>query len=89
MADAEPTIRYTVHAGRPIVEVAGAWTVFSLRGIRRKVEKALQAAGTAPTVHIVDASGVQRLDTAGALEILLLAGGPESDVRTADKAHAD
>lgn len=89
MADAEPTIRYTVHAGRPIVEVAGAWTVFSLRGIRHKVEKALQAAGNAPAVQVVDASGVQRLDTAGALEILLLAGGPESDVRTAAKAHAD
>ena len=33
MADAEPTIKYTVHAGKPVVEVGGAWTVFSLRGI--------------------------------------------------------
>ena len=45
MADAEPTIHYTTRAGKPVVEVGGTWTVFSLRGIRQKVEKALQAAG--------------------------------------------
>jgi len=65
MADAEPTIRYTVSAGKPVVEVGGTWTVFSLRGIRRKAEKALQAAGTAKAARVVDASGVKRLDTAG------------------------
>lgn len=90
MADVEPTIRYTMHAGKPLVEVGGAWTVFSVRGIREKAAKALQAAGTAKAARQVDASGVERLDTAGALEILLLAGGgPDSEIKTADKAHAD
>jgi phospholipid/cholesterol/gamma-HCH transport system permease protein len=90
MADAEPTIRYTVSAGKPVVEVGGTWTVFSLRGIRSKAEKALQAAGTAKAARVVDASGVKRLDTAGALEILELAGAdPDSEIKTADKAHAD
>lgn len=90
MADAEPTIRYTVRAGKPVVEVGGAWTVFNLRGIRHKAEKALEAAGTAKAARFVDATGVERLDTAGALEILQLAGGgPDSEVKTADKDHAD
>jgi phospholipid/cholesterol/gamma-HCH transport system permease protein len=90
MADAEPTIRYTMHAGKPLVEVGGAWTVFSVRGIRQKAAKALQSAGAARAARLVDASGVERLDTAGALEILLLAGGgPDSEIKTADKAHAD
>ena len=49
MADAQPTIRYTQRAGKPVIEVAGTWTVFSLRGIRRMAEKALQAAGAGKT----------------------------------------
>lgn len=89
MADAQPTIRYTQRAGKPVIEVAGTWTVFSLRGIRRMAEKALQAAGTGKANRIVDAKNVERLDTAGALEILLLAGGPKAEIETADKAHAD
>ena len=48
MADPEPTIRYTERAGKPVVEVGGTWTVFSVRGIRKKAEKALQAAGNGP-----------------------------------------
>ena len=90
MADAEPTIKYTVNAGKPVVEVGGAWTVFSLRGIRQKAEKALQSAGSGKAARLVDASGVERLDTAGALEILDLAGaGPDAEIKTSDKAHAD
>ncbi len=89
MADAQPTIRYTQRAGKPVVEVAGSWTVFSLRDIRKTTEKALRAAGTGKANRIVDAKGVKRLDTAGALEILTLAGGPESQIETAEKAHAD
>ena len=89
MADAQPTIRYTQRAGKPVIEVAGTWTVFSLRGIRRMAEKGLQAAGAGRTNRIVDAKKVERLDTAGALEILLLAGGPEAQIETAEKAHAD
>jgi len=89
MADAQPTIRYIQRAGKPVIEVAGTWTVFSLRGIRRMAEKALAAAGAGKADRIVDAKKVERLDTAGALEILLLAGGPEARIETADKAHAD
>jgi phospholipid/cholesterol/gamma-HCH transport system permease protein len=90
MADAEPTIRYTQRAGKPVVEVAGTWTVFSMRGIQRKVEQALHGAGAGKAAnHTVDAKAVKRLDTAGALEILKLAGGPESRIETAEKAHAD
>ena len=89
MADAHPSIRYTQRAGKSVVEVSGAWTVFSLRDIRKTAEKALRAAGAGKANRIVDAKGVQRLDTAGALEILTLAGGPDSQIETADKAHAD
>src|SRR4029453_18853070 len=89
MADAQPTIRYTQRAGKPVIEVAGTWTVFSLRGIRRMAEKALEAAGTANADRIVDAKKVERLDTAGALEILTLGGGPDAQIETAEKSHAD
>lgn len=91
MADAEPTIRYTERAGKPVIEVGGTWTVFSLRGFRAKADKALKAAGAgkAANATVVDAKAVERLDTAGALEILTLAGGPESKVETDEKAHAD
>lgn len=90
MADAEPTIRYTTRGGQSVVEVGGAWTVFSLRGFRQKAAKALKSAGAGKSAQMVDASSVQRLDTAGALEILQLAGdGPHAKVTAADKAHAD
>ena len=65
MADAQPTIRYTQRAGNPVIEVAGTWTVFSLRGIRRMAEKALAAAGAGKADRVVDAKKVERLDTAG------------------------
>ena len=49
--------------------------MFSVRGIRKKAEKALQAAGAgAKGQRTVDATGLERVDTAGALEILELAG---------------
>ena len=90
MSDVEPTIRYTMHAGKPVVEIGGNWTVMHLRGIRQKATKALAAAGSGRTARAVDASGVDRLDTAGALEILLLAGGGAgTEVTTRDKTHAD
>jgi phospholipid/cholesterol/gamma-HCH transport system permease protein len=90
MPDAEPTIRYTIHAGKPVVEIGGNWTVLSLRGVRQKAARALEAAGTARAARVVDASGIGRLDTAGALEILLLAGGgPDTEVKTREKGHAD
>lgn len=90
MSDVEPTIRYTMSAGKPVVEFGGNWTVMHLRGIRQKAAKALASAGTGRTSRMVDASGIDRLDTAGALEILLLAGGgADTEVKTRDKTHAD
>ena len=79
-----------MRAGKPVVEIGGDWTVLHLRGIRQKAAKALDAAGTGRAARMVDASGVERLDTAGALEILLLAGGgPDTEVMTKEKRHAD
>src|SRR5690349_20996081 len=88
MAEAEPTIRYTDRAGKPVVEVGGTWTVFSVRGIRKKAEKALQAAGAGTKgQRVIDATGLERVDTAGALEILELAGD-EAKVETKNDEQA-
>lgn len=90
MAEAEPTIRYTERAGKPVVEVGGTWTVFSVRGIRKKAEKALQAAGSgSKDRRAIDATGLERVDTAGALEIIELSGcGPDVEVETKNEAQA-
>ena len=90
MAEAEPTIRYMERAGKPVVQVGGTWTVFSIRGIRKKAESALAAAGTrSKGRRAVDATGLERVDTAGALEILEIAGGgPDAEVETRNEAQA-
>jgi phospholipid/cholesterol/gamma-HCH transport system permease protein len=88
MADPQPTIRYVDRSGTPVLEVGGAWTVFSMRGLGRQVEQARRAA-RGGAARMVDASGVKRLDTAGALEILQLAGAAvDTEVRTGDQHHA-
>ena len=86
----EPTIRYVERGGS-----SGA-------GGRRHLDR-IQPARPAPTARQgaacgarrqrpeqaarVDASSVERLDTAGALEILQLAGGgPDAEIKTAEKA---
>lgn len=90
MSDAEPTIRYTAQAGKPVIEVGGTWTVFTVPGIRHQAERARQAAGSeAKGALTVDTSGIERLDTTGALEILELGGGKDVEVKTKDKAQAD
>lgn len=91
MAEAEPTIRYTERAGKPVLEVGGTWTVFSVRGIRKKADTALQSAGAgAKGQRVVDAKALERVDTAGALEILKLAGGgPDAEVETKDQTQAE
>ncbi len=90
MSDAEPTIRYTAQAGKPVIEVGGTWTVFTVPGIRQQAEKARQAAGSeAKGALTVDTSGIERLDTTGALEILELGDGKDVEVKTKDKAQAD
>ncbi|WP_422028971.1 MlaE family ABC transporter permease [Reyranella sp.] len=90
MAEAEPTIRYTERAGKPVMEVGGTWTVFSVRGIRKKAESALAGAGVRSKDRpAIDATGVGRVDTAGALEILEISGcGPDAEVQTRTEAQA-
>ena len=89
MAAEQPTIRFNQKSGQSVLEVGGPWTVFSIREVAKLAEKARSASG-ARKVASVDASAVERLDTAGALEILQLAGaGPDTEVRTEEKAHAE
>ena len=88
MAEPHPTIRYVERSGTPVLEVGGSWTVFSMRGLARQVGQARNA-GQGRGPQLVDASAVKRLDTAGALEILQLAGaGAEAEIRTSDQHHA-
>jgi phospholipid/cholesterol/gamma-HCH transport system permease protein len=91
MADPHPTIRYVERGGTSVLEVGGTWTVFSLRGLRQRLDKARRAApgGSKAAASAVDATKVERLDTAGVLEILQLAGGPEAEVQTDQPGHAD
>src|SRR5688572_9042003 len=91
MAESEPTIRYVERGGAPVLEVGGTWTVFSLHGLRQRLDKARRAAqgGGRGKANTVDATHLKRLDTAGALEILQLAGGPDAEIKTAEQGHAD
>lgn len=70
-----------------MLEVAGSWTVFTLRGLRR--QKGYQTAAHREATQAVDATRVRRLDTAGVLEILRLAGNDDKvEIKTRDKRHA-
>src|SRR3954447_4024763 len=91
MAEPLPTIRYVERGGTSVLEVGGTWTVFSLKGLRQRHDKARRAGqgGANAAASTVDATKVERLDTAGVLEILQLAGGPEADVKTAGEGHAE
>ena len=85
MAEPPPTVRYVERAGASVLEVGGSWTVFNLHGLRQKLDSARGAAhgGGQAKASMVDATNVKRLDTAGALEILQLAGGPETEIKAA------
>jgi phospholipid/cholesterol/gamma-HCH transport system permease protein len=91
MAEAQPTIRYVERGGTSVLEVGGSWTVFSLRGLRQRIDKAHRAAqgGGRKQAGAVDATHLKQLDTAGALEILELAGGPDAEIQTAEQGHAE
>jgi len=90
MAESHPTIRYVERGSASVLEVGGVWTVFSLRGIRQRLDKARHAGqGGRQPARLVDATQVERLDTAGALEILQIAGGPEAEIQTAEPGHAN
>lgn len=89
MAPPNPTFRFADRNGATVLQVGGAWTVFSLRALvrdleqQRKEQRSRQAA-------VIDASGVKQLDTAGALEILQLAGGGKDvEIQTSNKGQAD
>lgn len=92
MAEPDPILRYVERGDASVLEVGGTWTVFSMRGLRPRTDKARRATrgrGASATA-LVDARNVERLDTAGALEILQLAGGgPDTKVETTDEHHAD
>src|SRR5947208_6230673 len=90
MAEPPPTVRYVERAGTSVLEVGGTWTVFNLHGLRQRLDSARGAAhgGARAKASMVDATNVKRLDTAGALEILQLAGGPEAEIKAADE-HAE
>lgn len=83
MAEAHPTLRYVERSGTSVLEVGGTWTVFSMRGLRQRIDKARRSAHGGKA-SVVDATNVERLDTAGALEILQLAGGPDTEVTTGE-----
>ncbi len=92
MAEADPTLRYVERGGASVLEVGGTWTVFSMKDLRPQVQKVRRSAQgrTGGGAVVVDAKKVERLDTAGALEILQLAGGdPDTRVETAEERHAD
>lgn len=92
MAEPDPILRYVERGGASVLEVGGTWTVFSMKGLRSRIDKARRSTrgGSAAAAVMVDARNVERLDTAGALEILQLAGGgPETKVETAEEHHAD
>jgi phospholipid/cholesterol/gamma-HCH transport system permease protein len=90
MAEPHPTLRYVERGGASVLEVGGTWTVFSLHALRQNLEKARRAtSGGGQSARRVDATKVQRLDTAGALEILQLAGGAGAEVEAAEQGHAD
>ncbi|HYC66150.1 MAG TPA: ABC transporter permease [Reyranellaceae bacterium] len=89
MASDQPTIKYSQRGGQSVLEVGGPWTVFSIREVGKAAAKARASTG-ARKVANVDASDVEQLDTAGALEILQLAGaGPDTKVETRKDGHAE
>jgi phospholipid/cholesterol/gamma-HCH transport system permease protein len=92
MPDPHPTLRFVERGGTPVLEVGGTWTVFSLHDLRQRLDKARRAGpgrAGAKGPHAVDATHVERLDTAGALEILQLAGGAKAEVETSEEDHAE
>lgn len=77
-------MRYADRDGASVLEVGGTWTVFSIRALKGK-KKAARA-----TARSIDASKVERLDTAGVIEILDLAGGgKDTAVKTGNDRHAE
>ncbi|MCW5736738.1 MAG: ABC transporter permease [Enhydrobacter sp.] len=92
MVEPDPTLRYVERGGASVLEVGGTWTVFSMGRLRTAIDKARRSTdgGNRAAANRVDATQLHRLDTAGALEILQLAGGgPDTEVQTAEERHAE
>jgi len=64
----EPWLRPTDRGGRVILEAGGAWTVFAVAELRRLEDPA----GGRRRVTAIDISAIDKLDTAGALEVVRL-----------------
>lgn len=88
MPSAEPTFRFLDQDGTPLLEASGNWTVFSIRGLRRRQRGKMPVVRRKP--RLIDVTHVGRLDTAGVLELLHLAGGgQDAEVRAKEKGQAD
>jgi hypothetical protein len=63
MAEADPTLRYIQRGGASVLEVGGTWTVFSMKGLRSKVDKARRATrgGSVAAAALVDAKHVEQI----------------------------
>ena len=89
MAAPAPTFRFADRNGATVLQVGGAWTVLGLRSLVRDLEQQRKFKRSRPA-GVIDASAVEQLDTAGALEILQIAGaGKDVAIQAADKAQAD
>ncbi|MBS0223655.1 MAG: ABC transporter permease [Proteobacteria bacterium] len=71
-----------------MLEASGNWTVFNMRGLRRRLRNGPAAPARKP--EVIDITRVKHLDTAGILELLQLAGGGEgSEVRAKEQGQVD
>jgi phospholipid/cholesterol/gamma-HCH transport system permease protein len=89
MAVAHPTFRYVERDGAPVLEASGAWTVFSIRTLRRGRTRSARAV-MRQKPRLIDVTHVGHLDTAGVLELLHLAGGgKDTEIRAEKESQAD
>jgi phospholipid/cholesterol/gamma-HCH transport system permease protein len=84
-----PTFKYVEQDGASVLQASGNWTVFSVRGLRRRQRRGEAAPGRRKP-RLIDVTDVGRLDTAGVLELLQLAGGgQDAEVRAKEQGQAD
>jgi len=92
MAAAKPTFRFVEQNGASALEASGVWTVYSIRELRRGRASKGKAVRKA---RVIDLTRVDRLDTAGALELLQLAhagnnqGDKTIEIRTREASQAE
>jgi len=56
MAEPDPTLRYVERGGTSVLEVGGTWTVFSMKGLRSRIDKARRATrgGSAAATALIE-----------------------------------